>query len=98
MSGYDEYKVIDVVEGGCGTILLGSSKIPLKKMEDVLNREAKDSWQLIFQLVETKRYLLFWQRESVILTFARKKNNNETQVSQTTIENTNNEENNNSTD
>ena len=28
---YTEYKVIYVVEGGCGTIILGSSGIPVKK-------------------------------------------------------------------
>lgn len=95
MSGYDEYKVIDVVEGGCGTLLLGSSKIPLKKMESVLNQEARDGWQLVFQLMETKRYLLFWQRESVILTFGRK--NSEVNPNQSAIENPN-EDNGNSTD
>ena len=34
---FDEYKVIHVAEGGCGTILLGSSGIPTKKLEKVLN-------------------------------------------------------------
>ena len=32
MNNYDEYKVIHVVEGGCGTLLLGSSGLPLKKI------------------------------------------------------------------
>ena len=30
---YDEYKVIHVVEGGCGTLLLGSSGLPLKSLK-----------------------------------------------------------------
>ena len=30
---YKEYKVLYVVEGGLGTIFLGASGIPIKKME-----------------------------------------------------------------
>lgn len=39
-SRFSEYKVVHVVEGGCGTILLGSSGLPLQKMEAELNRLA----------------------------------------------------------
>ena len=39
---FDEYKVIHVVEGGCGTLLLGSSGIPIKKLEQMLNDEAAE--------------------------------------------------------
>jgi len=68
---FKEYKVIHVVEGGIGTIFLGSSGIPIKKMEVALNKEAAAGWQLSFQLIESKRFLLFWQREAVILTLGR---------------------------
>ena len=68
---YREYKVIHIVEGGLGTIFLGASGLPLKKMEDVLNREAAEGWQVVFQLVEQKRFMLFWQREAVIITLGR---------------------------
>ena len=71
MSNYTEYKVVHVVEGGCGTLLLGSSGLPLKKLESTLNEEAADGWQLVFQVIEQKRFLLFWQREAVILTLGR---------------------------
>jgi hypothetical protein len=47
---YKEYKVIHVVEGGLGTIFLGASGIPVKKMETVLNIEATDGWQVVFQI------------------------------------------------
>ena len=33
-----EYKVEVVKEGALGTIFLGSSKMPLKKMEEVMNK------------------------------------------------------------
>jgi hypothetical protein len=72
MAQFDEYKVLHVVEGGCGTLLLGSSGLPLKKLEATLNSEAQDGWQLVFQVIENKRFLLFWSREAVIVTLGRK--------------------------
>ena len=71
MNQYSEYKVVYVVEGGCGTILLGSSGIPIKKMEAVLNENAAQGWQLVFQVIESKRFLLFWTREAVVITLGR---------------------------
>ena len=72
MSDYDEYKVVHVVEGGCGTLLLGSSGLPLKKLESTLNEAAAHGWQVVFQVIENKRFMLFWQREAIIVTFGRK--------------------------
>ena len=72
MARFDEYKVIHVVEGGCGTLLLGSSGLPLKKLESTLNQEAVNGWELVFQVIENKRFWLFWTREAVILTLGRK--------------------------
>ena len=69
--GYKEYKVVYVAEGGLGTIFLGASGIPIKKMEVALNKEAAQGWNVVFQIVEQKRYLLFWKREAVILTLGR---------------------------
>ena len=68
---FSEYKIIDIVEGGLGTLLLGASGIPMKKMEASLNQEAADGWQVVFQIIEKKRYFLFWKREAVIVTLAR---------------------------
>lgn len=45
---YTEYKVINVVEGGIGTILLGASGIPIKKMQNVLNAQVEEGWQVVF--------------------------------------------------
>ena len=45
---YKEYKVIHVMEGGLGTVFLGSSGLPLEKLEVTLNREAADGWQVVF--------------------------------------------------
>ena len=68
---YSEYKVIHIQEGGCGTIFLGSSGIPIKKLEAELNKEAAGGWQHVFQTIENKRFLLLWSRESVIVTLGR---------------------------
>jgi hypothetical protein len=68
---FSEYKIEFVAEGGCGTIFLGSSGLPVKKLEAVLNEHAAEGWQMVFQVIESKRFWLFWTRETVILTLAR---------------------------
>ena len=68
---YKEYKVLHIVEGGIGTLFLGSSGIPIKQLETTLNKEAANGWTLVLQFVEKKRFLLFWEREAVIVTLAR---------------------------
>jgi len=70
---FNEYKVITIVEGGFGTIFLGVSGIPAKKMEEALNKEAEGGWQVVFQIIERKRFLLFWAREAIIITLGRRK-------------------------
>ena len=68
---FSEYKIIHVVEGGLGTLLLGASGIPMKKMEATLNQEAAAGWQVVFQVIEQKRFMLLWSREAVVITLAR---------------------------
>ncbi|WPC75825.1 DUF4177 domain-containing protein [Vibrio porteresiae] len=71
MATYKEYKVVTIVEGGCGTIFLGASGLPVQRLEAELNRYAQDGWEVVFQVIEKKRFLLFWQREAIILTLGR---------------------------
>ena len=71
MTQFTEYKVVHIVEGGCGTILLGSSGFPVQKIEAELNEYAQSGWQVVFQVVEQKRFMLFWSREAVIITLGR---------------------------
>ena len=68
---YTEYKVIEVSEGGCSTLFFGSAPIPVLKLQNVLNLEVKNGWQVVFQIVEKRRFLLFWTRESVIITLGK---------------------------
>ncbi|RKF15894.1 DUF4177 domain-containing protein [Alginatibacterium sediminis] len=68
---FKEYKVLQVAEGALGTLFLGASGMPIKKLEVTLNEEAADGWQLVFQVIESRRFWLFWTRESVLITLGR---------------------------
>ena len=68
---FSQYKVMAISEGALGTIFLGASGFPLKKMETVLNEQAAEGWQLVFQVVERRRLWLFWARETVIVTLGK---------------------------
>lgn len=70
-NGHTQYKVIAVCEGALGTVFLGRSSIPLQQMENTLNREVAKGWQVVFQVVEQRRFFLFWKREAVIITLGR---------------------------
>ena len=68
---FKEYKILHIMEGGVGTIFLGASGMPIKKMEIALNKEGADGWQMVFQVIEQKRFMLFWKREAAIITLGR---------------------------
>ena len=68
---FREYKVICITEGSIGTIFLGASALPLDKVEKTLNKYAQSGWQVVFQVIEKKRFLLFWSREAMIVTLGR---------------------------
>ncbi len=66
-----EFRIEVVSEGALGTLFLGASKLPVKKMQDVMNRYGADGWDVSFMLIEKKRMLLFWEREAAVITFSR---------------------------
>ncbi len=70
-SHFTEYKVIVVCESGCSTLLVGAAALPTDILQERLNQEAKNGWQCVFQIVERRRFLLFWTREAVVCTLAR---------------------------
>ncbi len=65
------YKIETVSESGLSTILLNSGKIPEKKVETLLNTLSQQGWEMVFMVVEKRRFLLLWERETVIITFAK---------------------------
>ena len=66
-----EQKVVTVKEGALSTLLFGASKLPLKKMEEVMNDHGSQGWDVSFQVIEKHRLFLFWTREAIIITFVR---------------------------
>lgn len=68
---FSQYKVIAISEGALGTVFLGASGFLLKKMQAVLNEQVAEGWQLVFQVVEKRRFWLFWARETVIVTLGK---------------------------
>jgi hypothetical protein len=66
-----EFKVESIKESALSTIFLWSAKIPLKKMENIMNKYGNEWWDVVFQIIESRRLLLFWTREAVIITFSR---------------------------
>ncbi len=64
-----KYKVIEVAESGVSVIFLGASSLPLQKVEMELNRMSAQGWSLAFQVMEKKRFLLFWNIDRMVLTF-----------------------------
>lgn len=68
---YSQYKVEVIEESGLSTLLLGSAKLPISKIQKVFNENARAGWQVVFQLVERRRFLLFWSREAMVVTFGK---------------------------
>ena len=66
-----QFKVEVVKEGVLGTLFLGSSKLPIKKIEEVMNEYGNDGWDVSFQVIEKSRMWLFWEREALIITFVK---------------------------
>jgi len=66
-----QYKVEVIKEGVLGTLFLGSSKLPIQKIEEVMNKYGKDGWEVSFQVIEKSRMWLFWEREALIVTFVK---------------------------
>ena len=60
-----------VTEGVLGTLLLGRSKIRPERVERMLNEMGSRGYRNSFQVLEKCRFLLFWQRETLIITFER---------------------------
>ena len=56
-----EFKVEVIKEGALGTIFLGSSNLPIKKMEAVMNKYGEEGWDVCFQVIFVGRFLVrFW--------------------------------------
>ena len=66
-----EFKVVVISESALSTLFLGSAKMPIKKIESVMNENGLQGWEVVFQIVEHRRMFLFFNREAMVITFAR---------------------------
>ena len=66
-----EYKIEVIKESALSSLFLGASKMPVKKMEAVMNQYGQEGWDVSFQVIEQQRLFLFWTREAVVITFVR---------------------------
>lgn len=66
-----QFKIEIVCEGTLSSMFLGSAKLPIKEMENVLNRYGADGWEMQFMIIEKRRMLLLWAREAAVITFSK---------------------------
>jgi len=69
--GARQFKVELVKESGAASILLGESRMPVKRLQEMLNHYGAQGWSVDFMFVEQRRLLLLFKREAVIVTLSR---------------------------
>ena len=48
-----------------------SNIVQTTKIEETMNRFGLQGWEVVFQVIEKRRMLLFWNREAMVITFSR---------------------------
>ncbi len=66
-----EYQVIIYQEGLLGSLFFGQSKVDPERFSDFLNHHAADGWRVVTMERESRRTLLFWQREAFMVVLER---------------------------
>lgn len=74
MTQIKEYKVVLYREGMLGSLFLGSSKIDPERFSEFLNRNAEQGWRVVTMEKESRRMLLFFDREAFMVIMERDKN------------------------
>ncbi len=68
-----EYKVVLYREGMIGSLFLGSSKVDPIRFTEFLNRNAAEGWRVVTMEKESRRMLLFFEREAFLVVMEREK-------------------------
>ena len=68
-----EYKVVLYREGMLGSLFLGSSKVDPERFSEFLNRNAAQGWRVVTMEKESRRMLLFFEREAFLVVMEREK-------------------------
>lgn len=71
MTQLKEYKVILYREGVLGSLFLGSSKVDPERFSGFLNRNAAEGWRVVTMERESRRMLLFFEREAFLVVMER---------------------------
>jgi len=66
-----EYKVVVYKEGLLGSVVFGQGKVDAENFSDFLNRHAADGWRVVALERESRRTLLFWEREAFMVVLER---------------------------
>ena len=68
-----EYKVVIYRESMLGSLFLGGSKVDPLKFSEFLNRNGEEGWEVITMERESRRMLLFFDREAFMVIMKREK-------------------------
>ncbi len=67
-----EYKVAIYRESMLGSLFLGGSKVDPLKFTEFLNRNGQEGWEVMTMERESRRMLLFFEREAFLVIMKRK--------------------------
>lgn len=73
MAAKYEYKVVMYREGMLGSLFLGGSKVDPLKFSEFLNRNGEEGWEVKTMERESRRMLLFFEREAFMVVMQREK-------------------------
>lgn len=71
MNAKFEYKVSIYRESMLGSLFLGGSKVDPVKFSEFLNRNGNDGWEVVTMERESRRMLLFFDREAFLVIMKR---------------------------
>ena len=71
MSAKYEYKVVIYRESMLGSLFLGGSKVDPIKFTEFLNRNGAEGWEVKTMERESRRMLLFFDREAFLVVMQR---------------------------
>lgn len=73
MAAKFEYKVAIYRESMLGSLFLGGSKVDPIKFSDFLNQNGEQGWEVTTMERESRRMLLFFEREAFLVVMKREK-------------------------
>lgn len=66
-----EYRVLTVNENLWAALFFGQAALKEGRIQSRLNTQGAEGWDMVFQVVESRRVLLLWSRQTMIITMRR---------------------------